>query len=87
MDEVRPEGSSSCSTEAEQTQSRDRIVETAPSFSPSGWCPRELAFAPFVPLVEDQQQKEDKRVNAAGKFSKYRAFVRKPVSLFYFFVW
>ncbi|KAI5419049.1 dual specificity protein kinase YAK1 homolog [Lathyrus oleraceus] len=79
MDEVRPEGSSSCSTEAEQTQSRDTIVETAPSFSPSGWCPRELAFAPFVPLVEDQQQKEDKRVNAAGKFSKYRAFVRKPL--------
>ncbi|KAL5063330.1 hypothetical protein RYX36_025067 [Vicia faba] len=40
-----------------------------------GWCPRELAFALFVP----QQQKEDKRVNAAGKSSKYRALVRKPV--------
>lgn len=85
MDEVRPGGSSSCSSEAEQTQSRDTIVETASSFSSSGWCPRELAFAPFVPLVEDQQQKEDKRVNAAGKSSKYRAVIRKPVSLLLFF--
>ncbi|CAI8583292.1 unnamed protein product [Vicia faba] len=75
MDEVRHGGSSSCSSEAEQTQSRATFVETASSSSSSGWCPRELAFAPFVP----QQQKEDKRVNAAGKSSKYRALVRKPL--------
>jgi len=79
MDEVvRPVGSS-CSSEVEHTQSRDTVVETASS-SDSGWRPRELAFAPFVPRGDEQ------RVNAAGKSLKLRAFVRKPVSL-YFFLW
>lgn len=72
MDEVvRPVGSSSCS-EVEQSQSRDTVVETASS-SDSGWRPRELAFAPFVPRGDEQ------RVNAAGKSLKLRAFVRKPL--------
>uniref|UniRef100_A0A1S3DVJ8 Dual specificity protein kinase YAK1 homolog n=2 Tax=Cicer arietinum TaxID=3827 RepID=A0A1S3DVJ8_CICAR len=71
MDEVRP---SSCSSEAEQTQSRETVVETASSSSSSsGWRPRELAFAPFVPRGEELQQQK------LGKSSKLRAVVRKPL--------
>jgi hypothetical protein len=81
MDEVRV-GVSSCSSEPVQAQSRDTVEETAASSS-SGWSPRELAFAAFVPRDKEEQQ-EDERVNAAGKFLKYRAFVRKPVSLCFF---
>ncbi|WJX93360.1 dual specificity protein kinase yak1 [Trifolium repens] len=77
MDVVRV-GVSSCSSEAVQAQSRDTVEETAASSS-SGWRPRELAFAAFVPRDKEEEQQEDERVNAAGKFLKYRAFVRRPL--------
>jgi hypothetical protein len=83
MDEVRV-GVSSCSSEAVQAQSRDTVEETAASSS-SGWRPRELAFAAFVPRDKEEEQQEDERANAAGKFLKYRAFVRRPVSLCFFY--